>query len=379
MAVRSEEHTGNKGLFLIAVFEVIKAGLFVVAAAGVFHLVNRDTQVELTKLLHAFRISGDSRFVKEMLVKADVITNPTKRIVSGLLLLYAALHATEGIGLLLRKRWAEYITVIMTGIFHSVRILHPDPPHDAFPGDPARPAGPEMDRVVQPASFRVEDPRADRQRGDRLLPGVPPAAQPSCQDAGSGAAHRGGVGVGFLAVWGGEVEPHARCAKPPRNKNGTGEARSSDDRDTGDLMKKEEGDQAGRRLKSVRTPREKAPKAGKADAPTVEGVAARLLALFPPGELPALWKEAELKRRLTTAEGPLLAGALARLQEERQVLALTQGKGVVYLFAGPLRGWLDGAPVAREGEPRPGGAGVIRRSFSPRMRDWCGSPAVFRT
>ena len=115
--VRPEEHTGNKGLFLIAVFEVIKAGLFLVAAAGVFHLVNRDTEVELTKLLHAFRISGDSHFVKEALLKADLITNPTKRVVSGLLLLYAALHATEGTGLLLRKRWAEYITVIMTGIF----------------------------------------------------------------------------------------------------------------------------------------------------------------------------------------------------------------------------------------------------------------------
>ena len=112
-----EEHTGNKGLFLIAVFELVKTVLFVVAAAGVFHLVNRDTQVELTKLLHAFRISGDSHFVKDMLLRANVITDPGKRILSGLLLLYAALHATEGVGLLLRKRWAEYITVVMTGIF----------------------------------------------------------------------------------------------------------------------------------------------------------------------------------------------------------------------------------------------------------------------
>ena len=111
------EHTGNQGIFLIAVFELVKAVLFVAAAAGVFHLVKRDTQVELTKLLHAFRISGDSHFVKDLLLKANVITDPTKRILSGLLLLYAALHATEGTGLMLRKRWAEYITVIMTGIF----------------------------------------------------------------------------------------------------------------------------------------------------------------------------------------------------------------------------------------------------------------------
>ena len=114
--IRAEEHTGNKGLFLIAIFEVVKAGLFLMAAAGVFHLINRDTQVELTKLLHAFRISGDSHFVKSMLPKAADFIDPHKRVFGGLLLLYAALHATEGLGLLLRARWAEYFTIAMTAI-----------------------------------------------------------------------------------------------------------------------------------------------------------------------------------------------------------------------------------------------------------------------
>ena len=119
----AEVHAGNRGLLIIAVFEVLKALLFVVAAAGVFHLVKRDTQVELIKLMHAFRISGDRAFIKDLLLRSNLITDPTKRILSGLLLLYAALHATEGIGLLLRKRWAEYITVIMTAIFIPYEIF----------------------------------------------------------------------------------------------------------------------------------------------------------------------------------------------------------------------------------------------------------------
>lgn len=106
---------GNGGLFLIAVFEVVKALLFLVAAAGVFHMVNRDTQVELTKFLHVFRISGDWRLVKPLLTKADLI-DPYKVRISLILVVYALLHATEGFGLLLRKRWAEYFTVIMTAI-----------------------------------------------------------------------------------------------------------------------------------------------------------------------------------------------------------------------------------------------------------------------
>ena len=110
------KRAGDKGLYLIGVFEIVKTVLFLIAAAGVFHLVNRNTQVELTKLLHAFRISGDRAFIKGLLLKANLMTDPGKRILSGVLLLYAALHATEGIGLLLRKRWAEYFTVIMTAL-----------------------------------------------------------------------------------------------------------------------------------------------------------------------------------------------------------------------------------------------------------------------
>ena len=109
-------------------------------------------------------------------------------------------------------------------------------------------------------------------------------------------------------------------------------------------MKKGGGEPKAAR--SAKAPRK--PKTPKAPPPTAEAVAERLLASLPPGEPPALWKDAELKRRLSTAERPLLAAALAHLQEARQVLALTQGKGKVYLFAEPLRGWLANAPVGRE-------------------------------
>ncbi len=113
----------------------------------------------------------------------------------------------------------------------------------------------------------------------------------------------------------------------------------------------------------------KAPKPPKSPPPTTEAVAARLLTLFPPDALPALWKEADLKRRLAASERPLLPAALLRLQSEHQLLALTQGKTVVYLFAGPLHGWLAGAavmpdaptPVAPAGESTEDLFAVYRR------------------
>ena len=63
--------------------------------------------------------------------------------------------------------------------------------------------------------------------------------------------------------------------------------------------------------------RAKAPEASKAPSPTVEGVAAHLLALGPADEPPAPWKEADLKRRLSAAERPQFPAALARLQGDR--------------------------------------------------------------
>jgi uncharacterized membrane protein (DUF2068 family) len=37
--------------------------------------------------------------------------------------IYAGLFATEGTGLLLRKRWAEYFTTITTGLFIPLEIV----------------------------------------------------------------------------------------------------------------------------------------------------------------------------------------------------------------------------------------------------------------
>ncbi|MBE7211158.1 MAG: hypothetical protein INR65_09075, partial [Gluconacetobacter diazotrophicus] len=91
-------------------------------------------------------------------------------------------------------------------------------------------------------------------------------------------------------------------------------------------------------------------------APTAATVAARLLALgaFVAGTRdtpPALWKEAELRRKLPAHERPLLADALASLTAARQLVPLRQGKSTLLAFAGPLGAWLgDGAAGDYGGE-----------------------------
>ena len=107
--------------------------------------MDRNTQVELTRLLHVFRLSGDHVLLKDLLLKANVISNPHKRILTDVLLFYAVLYAVEGVGLLLRKRWAEYFAVIMTAIplpFEAYTLFHHashSPVTHAVPGDQGMP------------------------------------------------------------------------------------------------------------------------------------------------------------------------------------------------------------------------------------------------
>lgn len=60
-----------------------------------------------------------------LLVYAGAINHITLIAISALV--YAGLEATEGIGLAMRRRWAEYLTVIATGIlipFEIYEVLH---------------------------------------------------------------------------------------------------------------------------------------------------------------------------------------------------------------------------------------------------------------
>ena len=104
----------NEALYFIGIYKAIKTVLFLIAAVGIHHMVHRDTQVELTRFLHVFRVSGDGRIVKNLLLKANVIDDPRKKIITYVLVFYALLFATEGTGLLLRKRWGEWFTSLAT-------------------------------------------------------------------------------------------------------------------------------------------------------------------------------------------------------------------------------------------------------------------------
>ena len=104
-------------LLLIGAFKLLKALLLVAFAIGAIRLLHRDVAATLTRWVHAVRVDPDNRFVHAALTRALGVTHKQLRELSAGTFLYATLFATEGIGLLLRKRWAEYFTIITTALF----------------------------------------------------------------------------------------------------------------------------------------------------------------------------------------------------------------------------------------------------------------------
>jgi uncharacterized membrane protein (DUF2068 family) len=101
-------------LKLIAVFKVIKASILIVVGVGILKLLHNDAATVLEHWIGRLGLDPGNRYVVELMSKAvDIPPNRIKELGLGSFV-YAALFLTEGIGLWLSKRWAEWFTVCIT-------------------------------------------------------------------------------------------------------------------------------------------------------------------------------------------------------------------------------------------------------------------------
>lgn len=101
-------------LVLIGAFKLFKALLLIVLGIGAIHLLHKDLASTVAHWTNVLRVDPDNRFVHRFLARIFRVTPKELRELSIGTFLYAGLFATEGVGLLLRKRWAEYFTIITT-------------------------------------------------------------------------------------------------------------------------------------------------------------------------------------------------------------------------------------------------------------------------
>ena len=108
---------GPPGLTLIGLFKLAKGLTLFVAAVGLLRLLHRDIEATVTHWIEMFRLDPDNHYLHGALVKIFRVTPKQLRALSAGTFLYAGIYLTEGAGLLRRKHWAEYMTVISTALF----------------------------------------------------------------------------------------------------------------------------------------------------------------------------------------------------------------------------------------------------------------------
>ena len=109
-------------LRLIALFKLVKAALLIAVGVGALKLLHKDVAGAVEHWVELLRLDPNNHYIDTALEKASNLT-PDKIKELGLgSMVYAGLFLTEGIGLWLEKRWAEWLTVIITSSLIPIEI-----------------------------------------------------------------------------------------------------------------------------------------------------------------------------------------------------------------------------------------------------------------
>ena len=109
-------------LLLIGLFKLVKGVSLLIIAFGLLRLLHRDVAEVTQHWIEVLRVDPENRFIHRALMKVFNVTPKQLKELSAGTLVYAAIFLTEGTGLLLRKHWAEYMTLISTGLFIPLEI-----------------------------------------------------------------------------------------------------------------------------------------------------------------------------------------------------------------------------------------------------------------
>lgn len=111
-------------LLAIALFKLVKCVALICLGVGAFRLL-RDPDIEGTAryVLDQLGVDPDGRIANHVLAAVAHLTPSRLKELGVGTLLYAVVFAVEGTGLLMRKRWAEYLTAVITFSFIPFEIF----------------------------------------------------------------------------------------------------------------------------------------------------------------------------------------------------------------------------------------------------------------
>jgi uncharacterized membrane protein (DUF2068 family) len=100
----------------IAIYKMLHGLFFVAIGVGLIKLKFQDIpQILNDYVIRPLQLPPESRFINWALDEASKLTPHKLQLASDAVFVYALLFLIEGVGLFLRKHWAEYFVVIVTG------------------------------------------------------------------------------------------------------------------------------------------------------------------------------------------------------------------------------------------------------------------------
>src|SRR3989338_7019852 len=115
-----EQHTMKKHDTFLKIIIIEKFALGIIAALlsfGVISFINKDMEVFANQIVDYFDLDMDNSYIEAVITRIGMIKNGTIIGVSIGMVSYASLNLAMGYGLHMRKRWAEWLTVIATALF----------------------------------------------------------------------------------------------------------------------------------------------------------------------------------------------------------------------------------------------------------------------
>jgi len=91
--------------------------MLLAVAIGAIGLLHRDIADDLYRWIRRLNLDTQTPFLQTLPSKIESLTPDKLTLVSIGTFVYSGLFFTEGIGLFLQKRWAEYFTVVITASF----------------------------------------------------------------------------------------------------------------------------------------------------------------------------------------------------------------------------------------------------------------------
>jgi uncharacterized membrane protein (DUF2068 family) len=113
----------DRGVKAIAIFKLVKGTLLLALATGALALLHSDLTNVVMQWVDALQVDPDNKYVQRLLETVMSVDDRKIKTLSAGTFLFAGLFLTEGIGLLLQKKWAAYLTIIATASFVPLEVF----------------------------------------------------------------------------------------------------------------------------------------------------------------------------------------------------------------------------------------------------------------